>query len=360
MKILMFIDGLRAGGKERQLIQLVKGLASKKNFKCEIAVMNTDVHYKKVYDLNVRIHFLIRRIKMDPLIFYRLYKICKEFEPDIIHTCDSLTSLYATPIARLLRIKLINGMIRSAPLYIDPLSAIRFVKTITFPFADRILANSQAGLRSYKVKSKGTYIHNGFDFSRIQKIENTENVKEQIGIKTDKTVGMVASFTNNKDYETYIYAAKTILQKRDDVTFLAIGNGINFNKIKELAGNTERIKLPGVHEDVESIINILNIGVLSTYTEGISNSIMEYMALGKPVIAVDGGGTNELVIDGETGFLVKQRSPAELTEKLEYLLDNEKIAEQMGVKGKRRIETEFSLEKMADKYLELYEELIKK
>ena len=85
-------------------------------------------------------------------------------------------------------------------------------------------------------------------------------------------------------------------------------------------------KLLGRQSDVESIINISNICVLTTnvkiHGEGISNSILEYMAMGKPVIASCGGGTNEIVEDAVTGFLISPLSPRELAEKIEILIDN--------------------------------------
>ena len=104
-----------------------------------------------------------------------------------------------------------------------------------------------------------------------------------------------------------------ILNNRKDVTFLVIGNGINLEKCRMKARGHEKIKFLGFQNDIESIVNVFNAGVLLTnqdvHGEGISNSIMEYMALGKPVIATDGGGTKELIVDGKTGFLVQPKSP---------------------------------------------------
>jgi glycosyltransferase involved in cell wall biosynthesis len=101
-------------------------------------------------------------------------------------------------------------------------------------------------------------------------------------------------------------------------------------------------------------MNMCDIGILATYTEGISNSIMEFMALGKPVVATDGGGTKELVIGGETGFLIKPKSVEELVSKIEYLLNNDKIASSMGMKAKERIKQEFSMKKMINSFVDLY------
>ena len=90
---------------------------------------------------------------------------------------------------------------------------------------------------------------------------------------------------------------------------------------------------------------------------GISNSVLEYMAAGKPVIATDLGGTKELIINGETGLLVKHREIDELVNNIEYLLDHPRVAREMGNAGRERIKTEFSLERMVQSYIRLYNEL---
>ena len=349
----MLIDGLRCGGKERQLFELLKRLSTN-NIHFEVVSMNKDVHYEKFFSLDIKIHFLVRKYMFDPTVFFKLCKICRKFKPDIIHTWDSLTSFYVTPIAKLLNIKLILGSIRSAPDHIGLFSLLWLIRLITFPFSDRIVSNSYAGLRSYKVKNNSICIHNGFDQTRIQQCEEKDIVKRRFGINTNKVVGMVASFSDNKDYETYISAAKMILENRNDTTFLAIGDGVNLKKCKKNGFGFEGIIFMGLQNDIESIVNVFSVGVLSTYTEGISNAIMEYMALGKPVIATDGGGTKEIVIDCITGVLIEPKSPGLMAEKIEYLIDNREISEEMGEKGKKRIETQFSSEKMVKTYYDLY------
>ena len=365
IKILHFIDSLRAGGKERQLVELLKGLSAYKEIVCELAIMSEDIQYDAVNNLDIQKHYLIRKNKKDPRILVKLYKLCKEFKPDIIHSWDSMTSVYAVPVAKMLGIKLINGMIRdSSPFKLFSKSCIR--SKITFPFSDVILANSNAGLKAYNAPMhKSACIYNGFDFNRIRNLQDENTVRRKFNIDTEKVVGMVATFSDNKDYETYILAAKMILEKRNNVTFLAIGGGENLEKCKKMAEGGFRVKIifPGSQEDVESIINIFDVGVLSTnikiHREGISNSIMEYMALGKPVVATDGGGTGEIVVDKQTGYLVPFVSPDILANKVEYLLEHHETAKQMGNAGKKRLSEVFSLDRMTKKFAELYEVVLR-
>jgi glycosyltransferase involved in cell wall biosynthesis len=110
---------------------------------------------------------------------------------------------------------------------------------------------------------------------------------------------------------------------------------------------------------VESIINCFDVAVLATFEEGISNSIIEYMALQKPVIATNGGGTCELVKDGITGYLVREGDIYELAEKIEFLLNHPDVGLKMGAEGKMRIIEEFNFEKMVHGFKDEYEEILK-
>src|SRR5437899_4057343 len=148
---------------------------------------------------------------------------------------------------------------------------------------------------------------------------------------------MVAEFNRFKDYATFIHMARRLSAKRSDVRFLAVGSGQTLQAGKELAAGVDAIEFLGERKNVEPIVATFDIGVLATFTEGISNSIMEYMALRKPVVATDGGGTRELVVDGQTGFLVPPAKPEALVAKIEYLLDNPNDARRMGEAGEARL-----------------------
>ena len=366
IKVLHFIDDLGSGGKERQLVDLLKGLASYKNIICELAIMSHNLYYPEANKLNISIHYLIRRNNKDPKILLKLYNLCKVSEPEIIHTWDSMTSVYAVPIVKILGIKLINGMIRSAPQRLKPFGRVWLRSKFTFPFSDAIISNSSAGIKSYSAPLiKSICIPNGFDFNRIKNLQDKKIIKEKYGINTEEVVGMVASFSNKKDYVIFILAAQKILQEFDNVTFLAIGDGNNLNKCKKRVEPQfqNKIKFLGNQKHVESIINIFDVGVLSTninaHGEGISNSIMEYMVLGKPVVATWCDGNRELVLNGKTGFLVKPIDVEDMYSKISQLLENKHLRNKMGDAGKERIYHKFSLERMTNSYSSLYENLIK-
>ena len=122
-----------------------------------------------------------------------------------------------------------------------------------------------------------------------------------------------------------------------------------------------RFFFPGRAPEVLDHYDSAHAGVLlSTYGEGLSNSIMEYMAAGLPVVCTDQGGNRELVIDGVTGFLIPPSDADALAEKLLWLEANREKALAMGQAGRKRIETEFSVARMIERASEIYSEVLKR
>lgn len=361
MKILYFIEDLGPGGKERQLTELLQRVCHQNEIKCDLLVLSNEIHYKEILELDISVHHLIRKSKKDIRIFFKLYKLCRQLKPDIIHTWGTMTTVYAAPIAKLLNIRLINGMVRSAAPRRSFLDFYYLAAFLTFPVSDAIVSNSNAGLEAFKAPSrKGVRIFNGFDMQRALSVREPLSMKEELSINTGKVVGMVAAVSERKDYDTYLEAAKKILKKRNDTLFLSAGGGENLEEYRKTVegewGN--KIRFLGVRSDVESLVNIFDVGVLTTNTrvhnEGIPNAVMEYMALGKPVVATDSGGTKELVQHNVTGLIVPPGDPELLADSIMRLLDDPLLAKKMGQAGRERIEQVFSKEKMATTFLKLY------
>lgn len=346
-----------SGGKERRITELLKELVHHHDINFELVIMSNDIHYNEVTDLGIIIHKIIRKNKKDISIFNQIYKICKNFKPDIVHSWDSMSAIYSIPSCRLQNIKFINGMVVDTPVRQNLLNKYWLRARITFPFSDFIVGNSDAGLRAYVAPvGRRVLIYNGFNFERLTDVVPSEIIKNELNIKSGYVIGMVAAFSERKDYRTYFKAAHLLLKKRRDITFLAIGANTDTIKSEDLIDHQfiTNFRLLGKRNKIESYINVMDICVLATYTEGISNSIMEYMALGKPVIATSGGGTNEILLDNETGFLISHSKPEELAEKAEILLYDDKLRQRMGQAGKKRIKEKFSIDNMVNKFIDLY------
>lgn len=276
-----------------------------------------------------------------------------------------MTSVYVFAIAKWLGIPFVNAIIADAPQRVKPFSQPWLRRKLTFPFSEAIISNSAAGVIAYNAPPQRSHVmYNGFDFNRIKNITSPEALRQQLGISTPKVVGMVGKFQARKDYHTYLRAALRLVAERADVTFLAVGDGELLAACQQVVKgqDQQRIIFTGRREDVESVVNLFDIGVLTTnhrvHGEGISNALMEYMVLGKPVVATQGGGTAELVTDGEVGYVIAPADVEALVEKLHLLLNNNELAQQLGTAGRARIYDHFNLDRMAEEYIALYQQLL--
>lgn len=361
MRILHLTESLGPGGKERQLVELLRGLFPHRDVESFVAVTDRDEVRYEIKPEHARVIQLVRRGKRDLRLFKRLYELVSGLKIDVVHSWSPMCSVYAAPVAKLCGAVFVNGFVRDAPPHIARRDKVYLMGKLTVPFSDVVVANSRAGLAAYQISGhKGKCIYNGFNRERVADLKNDAELRGVLGITTPYIVGMVANFTPRKDYEIFIEMACRICRLRDDVTFLAVGTGETLERVRDSVPPeySHCIKFLGQRSDVESIANLFNVGVLvSNSGEGLSNAITEYMALGKPVVATSDGGNPELVLEGKTGFLVPRHNAEVLTDRVLKLLNNRRLAEEFGGVGRLRIETSFSLDTMTNAYLCLYRRL---
>lgn len=357
----MITDNLQKGGKERRLFELLRYLDTHTSqFEVELILLKDKVDYPDVYKLkNTRVNILKRIIKKDPTVFFKIWKICSQFKPDIIHSWGSMPSVYVFLIAFFYRIPLINAMIANSKCQV--FSKEWFRLKLTYPFSNVILANSYSGLKAFNVNKKGKVIYNGFNFDRLSYLKNRSEVLAEFHIKTPYVIGMVAAFHPRKDYNTFLEVANEISKERNDITFMAIGEGTTRKVLMDKYVGNKNILFTGVVHNVEHLMNCFDIGVLLTdsqhHLEGISNSILEMMAVGKPVIASRGGGTDEIVIPDRTGILIDPLSRKQFKESILRLIENKTLRDEFGINSKEEVKAKFSIEQMCSKTIELYNSL---
>lgn len=361
MKILFFIESLRSGGKERRFVELLHYL--KQNTEYEIHVVLTDnvIHYNYVLDLGIPITIIKRKyFKKDPLLFFKFLNIIHKIKPDIIHTWGMLTTFYVLPAKILFKRPLIANLIAGARRNFNRFSLPNLYFKADCFFADIILSNSNAGFLAYDITSpKRKLIYNGVRMERFELEIEKHVIRERIGVSTPFMIIMVGSASKNKDYDFFLDVAKEFILIRNDVTFVGVGDGTELNRLQYRITN-EQINntiLLGKSSQVESLISASDIGVLFSPSEGISNAIIEYMALGKPVITTDLiGGSREIVEDGKTGYIMKANT-LEISSRISEIINNPDLMIKLGQRGKQIIEQKFSLESMGSEYVELYEKI---
>lgn len=360
MKIVFFIKSLSFGGKERRLVELARYLKLNSNINCILILLEKKIDFKDVEDIFTDIIILNKEYKRRSLhTFIKLFSIISKNRVDIIHSWGLMESFYAIPVKLFLKTKLITGNIADAIPRVYSFNFETFLIKSVFLFSDIILSNSFAGLNAYKIHNNKTrVVYNGYNFDRIKKPQKKNDLIINYQLNYKYIVLMVASFNRFKNYELFINVAKKFTQK--NILFLAIGDGENLNNFKNRIKDEKinNVLFLGSTSDVDTFISISTICVLFSEYEGISNSIIEYMANRKPVIATSKGGTKELIINNTTGYIIPGEEIEQICEKINSLLIDEFKRHQIGSNGYNRIKNNFSIELMSKNFLNIYHELI--
>lgn len=365
--IILINDSLGKGGKERRMLELIKGLISKKlDYNFILIIFSEVVEYDYVYDLPIEFIKIRRKFKFDFMAFRELYKVFKDKRPVLVHSWGSLASVYCVPLKKIFNFKFVNGVIADAPNKKIFFDKYYLMNKITYPFSEIVISNTEAGIKSYNAPpEKSKCVYNGIDLERFKNLEDPQTLSESI-FQNDKrfVIGMVAAFEDRKDYMTVVKAGIELSSIIHNISFIFIGDGKNINEVKEAVPleSKDRFFFLGKRDNVESLMQLFDIGVLMTnasiHGEGISNSIIEYMAASKAVIGSIGGGTAEVIIDDTNGFLIEPYSVNSLVEKITYLYNNKSKREKLGENGRAMIESKFSLEIMTEKFVSIYNDCL--
>jgi len=192
---------------------------------------------------------------------------------------------------------------------------------------------------------------------------NTEEIRKKYNLDKEKVViATIGRLSPEKGQEVFIEVAKRLLQTVRNVKFLIIGNGALENlihtKIKE-AALEEKILCMGYVADLRELYQVIDILIISSYTEGMPNVLLEAFAYKKPVVSSNVGGVSEILAHAENGYLVKVGDIASFEKCIKNLIENESLRKEMGDKGRRTIEQKCDFSKRTRRIEELYLELMK-
>ncbi|MGI4789443.1 MAG: glycosyltransferase family 4 protein, partial [Janthinobacterium lividum] len=208
--------------------------------------------------------------------------------------------------------------------------------------------------------SKIQVIHHGTDVEAFARTTcDRKNIRAELGIPDDcVAVGIVGRIAPEKGHAVLLEALRK-LHERYPVRLVIVGNGPDEELIRESAekmGLADQVLFTGFRDDVNNIINALDVvTVPSTWNEPCSAVVQQGMALSKPIIGTRAGGTPEMILDDQTGFLVPPSDSDALAEALGRLAGDAFLRKRLGVAGKERVEELFSLRVMTDKIEALYQ-----
>ena len=367
-KILFVIDSLRFGGAERQLVELIKGLDRTK-FEIYLCCLVNDPggYTNELHKLGIKIKYFSRAFMLDIKPIIQISQYIKEMKIELVHSFNCLGALFGVIAAKIAGRRVICSGIRNAK---DQSAMYWIYKRIESVLSDYLVSNSMAGFTNRFKKNKKHFrvVYNGIDFNRFElNVTDTDNVKEELGVsKFSHIVGMVASLSDHKDHQTLLDAIPLVLSRFANTCFLLIGDGPireNLERKVKRQGLEKNVIFTGYRSNVDRIYPAMDVSVLVTRSklilEGISNSLLESMASGIPVIATTGGGTDEVIVHGRNGLMVPPADPKHLAESIIDVMSNQKKASAMAKVALQDVKAKFGLDRYVEDYVSLYHEVLK-
>lgn len=365
-RILQFAETIFSGGVERRRLALAKGL-DKQKYQLKIVCTHArgalaegfTKEGVEIYEVGAFKHpFHWSKHKV-------VLQIIKEYKPHIIHGAVFEGNTMAC----------IGGAIGRVPVVIleetsDPQNRswkASWLLNIYSRFAHRIVAISPS-VASYlaetaKIKrSKIQLINNGVETPRPVAEEEVIALKRKYIIQpNDLVIGSVGRLRNFHKLFTDIIEAVALVEDVSKIKILIVGEGQDRALIVETAkrlGLEEHLIMVGLQADTAPFYRLMDVYCIASHMEGFGLVAAEAMFHQLPVVATAVGGLKDIVIDGETGFLVPSHRPDKIAEKLQVLIGDPELRRSMGAKGLARAQQEYSAEVYVGKVHRLYQELL--
>ncbi len=367
IKIVHVLHSFEVGGLENGVVNLINHLDWDVYSHTVCCITRSGALVGRLRREDVSIIELEKAAGNDWWLPIRLARVLRALNPDIVHTRNwgTVDGILAGRLAGVPVV--IHGEHGHTVLEVDGRNRKRRLgRRALSPFVDRFVTVSDS-LRDWLhhavgiAREKLTTIYNGVDLARFDRVDSPEAVRSKHGFtREDLLVGTVGRLDPIKDQESLIRAVGRLLGDHPHLKLVVIGDGPCYSTLQALIHQldaADRVFLLGEREDVPEVLQALDVYVLPSISEGMSNTILEAMAVGLPVIATRVGGNPELVLDGSTGFLVPRQTPEALADALQTYMATPALRRQHGAAGRQRVQQAFSLQTMVRAYDATYTSL---
>jgi len=371
--VVVVVDDLGYGGAERQVVELANNI-DRNRFDVHVCALSDHVPVSNTLrDAEHKLHIIAKKSRLDFTVVPRLAWLLRRLNADIVHGYLFSAEIASRLAGRIAQTKLVVGSERNANQVFRRSNVLAY--RLTRRFVDVIIANSKAGAESNskvfrRPSSDYRIVHNGVDAERFRPV-NGDKTRKRLGIPLRcHVVGAFANFKKQKNHAMLFRAFKLVLEHVGDARLLLVGDQpadsrgkldsyrAQLDRLVDDLGIRQRCLFLGHCEDMEYLYPACDITVLSSLHEGTPNVLLESMACGVPVIATNVCDNEYIIRDGKTGHIVEVGDEAGMAHRMESLLCNNALRQEIGRKARNWVLGEFSTERLAEKMESVYLELL--
>ncbi len=363
------VDHLGKGGLENGLVNVIENLDSTRFEHVVYAIRKLGPNAERLAKGGVRVICQGKQDSDSRFQIGRLAGAIREVQPDIVHSRNwaAVESVLAARWVRSCKVVHSEHGLEAHANASEPRRRVWF-RRLAYELAHRVLSVSYQ-LRDLHARRTGfaaermTVIHNGVDRRRFHPDPQARvRVRQELGFAEDEfCIGCVGNFFPVKGHITALEAMEAVAARCPKWRLLLIGEGPERSNLESFVaghpGWSKHVSFLGSSDRVPELLNALDAYVLPSVAEGISNSLLEAMATGLPVIATETGGNPEVVVDGDSGLLFPIGGFGLLADHLIALQSSQERRLVLAEGGLKRVREEFSLDSMIAKYGQLYEGL---
>lgn len=371
MKVLHLISGGDTGGAKTHLLSLMKGL--NKKIDAKVICFIEDTFYEDLKAEGIDIEVFEQKSRSDMSVVNRLKDEIEKNNYDIVHCHGARANFVAIFLKNKINVPMLTTIHSDYKLDFKDNFYKRLVFTTLNTFALKRFKYFIAISETFKdmlvsrgFKKDRIYIaYNGIDLDKdIEVVPKDEFLNSYNIDPKDKTlITIVARLDKVKDHETFIKAAKEVLEKRNDCMFLIAGNGNDEERLKSMVKEfniEENVKFMGFVNDPYSLFNAIDINTLTSVSESFPYVVLEGARMKKPIISTKVGGLTKLIKDGENGYLIDVGDYKQLAEKIGQLLDEKEKISVLGENLYTEVKENYSSDSMAKTHIKIYKDIIDK
>ena len=359
--VVHVLDSLAVGGMENGVVNVVN--ATREQARHTVVTMSGRGALSERLPVSVPVHCIGKRAGIDLGAVLRLSRLVRRLRPDVIHS-RNWGAVDAVVAARLAGVGTVvhgeHGREAADPRGLDPrrnrlrrLLAPLVSRFVTVSLDLRRWLLTTVGIPAHKVVT----IHNGVDTARFSPGDSSE-AREALGVPSGATVvGTIGRLDPVKDQVGLVEAFSELAESGSTAILAIVGEGPSRCSLEgqiRRRGLSQRVRLLGERRDVPTLLRAFDVFVLPSRAEGMSNTILEAMATGLPVVATDVGGNPELIDPEATGRLVPPGDPHALGAALRAYVADSYLRRSQGKAGRERVLQHFSLDRMAQAHMALY------